>query len=577
MSDWIHPTKYVLDESTSNGFDSQKRRFYSTGLVLNNSMTSGKIDFVPINWKRVNWYACGPTVYDSAHLGHARNYVSFDIIRRVLEEYFGYDVNLVMNITDIDDKIINRSKEQNRENYLDLAREFEAEFFEDMKRLNVKLPDVVTRVSEFVPEIIEFISKIISRKYAYESEGSVYFDVEAFRNSNKHVYGRMEPNSVATASNTLEGEDEVGIHSKEKRSPLDFALWKKVKGDEPSWESPWGRGRPGWHIECSVMASHTLGFPIDIHSGGIDLRFPHHDNELAQTEAYYDKVQWVNYFLHSGHLHIHGSKMSKSLKNFTTIRDILKVYSPRQTRMLFLLHKWDTPMNYSPETSFQEAIAVDKIFINFFANVRARLRNCSFGSSFRNDEDGEKLRIEIENSIKLVDEYLCDNVNTPEVIQTLKQLVSQANTYMNSKTDNQLVRTLLNRCAKFVYRILFIFGLCNDRDRLSYGEDFQSNDGAIEDLAGNYIEIIGGLRGHVKGESKRLLSAAKKERKANPKTGDKSDKDFVDEVLDSSFSLLSICDQVRDKQLPKLNIVLEDGPDGTFVWKSIPSCDNPQN
>ncbi|KAH8738684.1 cysteinyl-tRNA synthetase [Cryptosporidium ryanae] len=556
MSDWVHPTERVSDESVSNGPDSQRRRFYSTGLVLNNSMTGGKVEFVPVNSKRVNWYACGPTVYDSAHLGHARNYVSFDVIRRVLEEYFGYDVNLVMNITDIDDKIINRSKEQGRGNYLDLAREFETEFFEDMKQLNVKLPDVVTRVSEFVPEIIEFISKIISRKYAYESEGSVYFDVEAFRSSNKHVYGRMEPSSVATASR----EDETGLYDKEKRSPLDFALWKKVKGDEPSWESPWGRGRPGWHIECSVMASHTLGFPIDIHSGGIDLRFPHHDNELAQTEAYYDEVQWVNYFLHSGHLHIHGSKMSKSLKNFTTIRDVLKVYSPRQTRMLFLLHKWDTPMNYSPETSFQEAIAVDKIFINFFANVRARLRSSSMGSSLRNDEDGERLRVEIENSIKLVDEYLRDNINTPDAIQALKQLVSQANTYMNSKTDGQITYTLLN----------------SDKDRLTYGDDSLSGEGAAEHLLGDYVEVIGGLRSHVKGESRKLLSAAKKERKANPKAADRSEKDFVDEVLDSSFSLLSICDQVRDKQLAKLNIVLEDGPDGTFVWKSVSSRDNPQ-
>lgn len=406
MADWIAPTRCFsnADEGGEPG-SSSKRCSYTTGLMLNNSMTGGKTEFIPVNGRRVNWYACGPTVYDSAHLGHARNYVTFDMIRRVLDEYFGYDVYLVMNITDIDDKIIKRSNEEKRANFLELAREFEFEFFNDMKALNIKMPDVITRVSEFIPEIIEFITTIISRGFAYESDGSVYFDVETFRADEKHVYGRMEPKSVADASRVLEGEGELGEHLKDKKSPLDFALWKKAKPEEPCWDSPWGKGRPGWHIECSVMASNTLGFPIDIHSGGIDLRFPHHDNELAQSEAHYDQTQWVNYFLHSGHLHIHGSKMSKSLKNFTTIQEILKNHSPRHVRMLFLLHKWDAPMNYSPETSLQEAVAVDKTFANFFANVKARLRASYLNNSLKHDIEEEKLRLAIESSSEKVSCY----------------------------------------------------------------------------------------------------------------------------------------------------------------------------
>ena len=304
----------------------------------------------------VTWYMCGPTVYDSSHLGHAKTYICFDIIRRLMTDYFGYNVKLCMNITDIDDKIIARSNEQKRD-WNELSRHWETEFFKDMEALNVRLPNVITRVSEYVPEIITFIDQIVKNGYAYESNGSVYFDVLKFANEPNHTYAKLEPTSFGDAQKLKEGEGALSAATEgDKRNAQDFALWKKSKPGEPLWESPWGPGRPGWHIECSAMAHEIFKeFPIDIHSGGCDLRFPHHDNELAQSEAYYGCDNWIRHFWHTGHLHIDNLKMSKSLKNFLTIRDILANYSARQVRFLFLMHKWDGIINFSPENSFAEA------------------------------------------------------------------------------------------------------------------------------------------------------------------------------------------------------------------------------
>ena len=243
-----------------------------------------------------------------------------------------------MNITDIDDKIINKAKETEKP-FMEIARHFETEFLDDMKSLNVALPDVITRVTEYVPEIVDYIAKIIENGYAYESNGSVYFAVSVFDEAENHSYPKLEPGNKGNQALLAEGEGALTIENPDKRGPNDFALWKKVKEGEPSWESPWGPGRPGWHIECSAMASAIFDkHPIDIHTGGVDLKFPHHDNEIAQSEAYYNCNQWIKYFWHTGHLHIDGQKMSKSLKNFTTIKEILEVYNQRQIRYMFLIH-----------------------------------------------------------------------------------------------------------------------------------------------------------------------------------------------------------------------------------------------
>jgi len=314
-------------------------------------------------------------------MGHARTYVSFDILKRIMTDYFGYNVKLVMNITDIDDKIIRKANEQNI-SFEEISRKYEGEFLEDMKRLNVSLPDSITRVSEFVPEIVSFIEKIIENGYAYESKGSVYFDVSKYSTHPDHTYAKLEPTSVNNKELMAEGEGVLtNSEAPEKRGEADFALWKKSKENEPKWQSPWGEGRPGWHIECSAMAAGIFKkYPIDIHTGGVDLRFPHHDNEIAQSEAYYNCDNWINYFWHTGHLHIHGKKMSKSLKNFLTIKEILNDFNPRQIRFLFLLHTWSSLMSYTTEKSLPEAVSKERKFTEFFRTVKAATRNIQIGT-----------------------------------------------------------------------------------------------------------------------------------------------------------------------------------------------------
>lgn len=401
-------------------------------------------------------------MYDHSHMGHARSYMTFDIIRRVLSNYFGYEVFFVQNVTDIDDKIIKRARQRYLfEKYLkridsneiseaqvksdvkkgleivqtklstetdegkqrmmkeilmkveklsistislqDLAenasdvlqdvldteygkdvednsiftslpKEFEAEYNQDMISLNILPPTIVTRVSEYVPEIVNFIEVIIKNGFAYESNGSIYFDSKKFNMS--HKYALLLPEAMGDTNALNEGEGDLFRAStgSEKKDQADFVLWKKSKPGEPKYSSPWGEGRPGWHIECSVMAKEILGDQMDIHSGGIDLRFPHHENEIAQSRAFFNSGEsWVNYFLHSGHLNIKGLKMSKSLKNFITIKEALTRNTQRQLRFAFLLHPWKDTLNYSDKT-IVDSISFEKSIIELFLNVKDLIR-----------------------------------------------------------------------------------------------------------------------------------------------------------------------------------------------------------
>ncbi|NXR65315.1 SYCM protein, partial [Rhadina sibilatrix] len=312
-----------------------------SGIVAYNSRSRSKEPLVLATEGVATWYSCGPTVYDHAHLGHACSYVRFDIIRRIMTRFFGIEVLMVMGITDIDDKIIKRANEMNM-SPVALARIYEEDFKQDMAALKVLPPTVYMRVTDNIPQIISFIKTIISNGQAYAtSQGNVYFDVKSWGKR----YG------VLTAINPDTQDEAV---DSDKRHGKDFALWKAAKPQEIYWNSPWGKGRPGWHIECSTISSAVFGKQLDIHTGGIDLAFPHHENEIAQCEVYHQCEQWGNYFLHSGHLHVKGSKekMSKSLKNYITIKDFLKKCSSDQFRMFCLRGRYSSGSGVlSPECS----------------------------------------------------------------------------------------------------------------------------------------------------------------------------------------------------------------------------------
>jgi cysteinyl-tRNA synthetase len=312
-------------------------------LKVFNTLTNQKEEFVPLNGKRVLMYACGPTVYDMSHLGHARMFTNFDVIQRYLR-FSGYEVTFVRNITDVDDKIINRAKERGMLPEK-LARQYTYSFWHDMNQLNVAPPDVEPRCTEFMQPMIQFIEGLITKGHAYVSGSDVYFDVPSFKQ-----YGKLKKQSV---EDLLSGAREQ-VRSQEelkelKRSPVDFALWKGAATSEPGWQSPWGWGRPGWHLECSTMVKHVLGETIDIHGGGEDLTFPHHENEIAQSEALHGKP-FARYWLHNSFVNVNDEKMSKSLGNFKTIEDILKNYSADTIRMFILQTHYRSPIDFTVES-----------------------------------------------------------------------------------------------------------------------------------------------------------------------------------------------------------------------------------
>jgi cysteinyl-tRNA synthetase len=295
--------------------------------------------------KSLNWYTCGPTVYDDAHIGHARTYVLLDVARRIAE-HKGFDVQFAMNITDVDDKIIKSNVD---------PKVYEEKFWDNMKTLNVRLPTHVTRVTEFIPQIISYIQKIIENGYAYTLSDGVYFDTQHYK-MNGFKYDIFRTESLC----------DIEDANQHKRHVHDFALWK-LTTNGIHWSSPWGNGRPGWHIECSVMALEVFRHEdIDIHSGGIDLCFPHHQNEVAQVNAYRNDVvhNWVEAFMHTGHLHIDGRKMSKSLKNFITIDNLLKELTPRQVRLLFLMKHYRQNMTFTTDI-YKEIIKLDHKIAEF--------------------------------------------------------------------------------------------------------------------------------------------------------------------------------------------------------------------
>jgi len=319
-------------------------------LRIYNTLTGKKDEFVPLEKGKVGMYVCGPTVYDTSHIGHARAVVVFDVIFRWFRES-GYDVRYVRNFTDVDDKIIKRANESGMD-CLEISEKYIREFHDEMDSLNVLRPTIEPKATEHIHEIIQFIESLIAKEKAYYVEGSdVFFSIGSFKEYGK--LSRRNPDDMVAGSRVAVDEN--------KRDPRDFTLWKPSKPGEPYWESPWGKGRPGWHIECSAMSHKYLGAGFDIHGGGKDLIFPHHENEIAQSEAAFGK-QFVHYWIHNGFVDINNEKMSKSLGNFTMIKDVLKDYHPEVIRMFLLSKHYRSPIDYN-ENSMDEVISgLDRIY-----------------------------------------------------------------------------------------------------------------------------------------------------------------------------------------------------------------------
>lgn len=391
---------------------------------LYNSMTNKKEEFRPIEEGKVSMYSCGPTVYNYFHIGNARPFIIFDTLRRYFE-YCGCEVSFVQNFTDIDDKMIKRANEEGI-TVKELADRFIAEYFIDAKGLGIKEATVHPKATENIDSIVELIKTLEDKGYAYAAGGDVYFSVKKFKE-----YGKLshQPLENLEAGARIEVDDV-------KKDPMDFALWKAKKEGEPFWESPWSEGRPGWHIECSAMANKYLGKTIDIHSGGKDLIFPHHENEIAQSECA-NCAPFANYWLHNGYINVDNKKMSKSLNNFFTVRDVAKEFPYIVIRFFMLSAHYRNPINFSHELLTQAQTGLERI--------ETCIKNMEFLSkSAPNGEIGEDIKNALDGFKKQFMDAMDDDINTADAISTLFDIVKYANTNFNENTPLDALQSALS-------------------------------------------------------------------------------------------------------------------------------------
>ena len=380
-------------------------------MKIYNTLTRKKEEFVPIDENEIKVYVCGPTVYNFFHIGNARPFVVFDTLRKYLE-YCGKNVKFVQNFTDVDDKIINKAREEGVKAG-EVSEKYIEEYYKDAKALNVEKASVHPKVTENMDEIISFVQGLIDKGFAYEVDGDVYYSTRKFKD-----YGKLSKQNIED----LESGARIEVGDK-KKDPLDFALWKAQKtSDELAWKSPWGMGRPGWHIECSVMSTKYLGETIDIHAGGQDLTFPHHENEIAQTEAQTGKP-FANYWMHNGYITIDNEKMSKSKGNFFTVRDILKDYDGEVMRYFLLSGHYRNPINFSRELMEQAKSSLARM-----QNAKNNLKHLSENGS-GNITEGEAK--EFEKLLLYRDKFIAamdDDLNTADAISVVFELIKEINT-----------------------------------------------------------------------------------------------------------------------------------------------------
>lgn len=414
-----------------------------------------------INDNRINMFVCGPTVYDDAHIGHGRTYISFDTIKRYLE-HIGYAVFYLQNITDVDDKIINRAKETNQEP-LDIARKYEKRYIEDMHKLNVFGVNLFARATDHMPEIIDQIERLIELGYAYETEDGIYFEIAKFPEFGKLANRKPEE---------LESHREIAKTT--KKSQNDFALWKKREDkDEITWDSPWGKGRPGWHIEDTAITEYYFGPQYDIHGGGLDLIFPHHEAEITQMESVSGKAPMVEFWLHTGFLNVSGEKMSKSLNNFITIRELLEEVEPDTFRFFVLSTHYRSPIDFSKDNLHQAEATLNRIR-NYYARVAEKATGNNGESEFLN-QYSDKFYTAMD-----------DDFHTPRAIKSIFNLINATNFDELSENDFTAIKNFLDTVSD-IFGISFLI---------------EEDNGSSDEL----LELIGDIRTQLRSEKQYDLS-----------------------------------------------------------------------
>jgi len=483
-------------------------------LKIYNTLTGKKEDFAPLKPGEVKIYTCGVTVYDYNHVGHGRSLIVFDMIRRYLR-YLGYNVIFVRNFTDVDDKIINRAKNECLP-FSVISDKFIKEYFDDAEKFRIEPADVEPRVTTHIPDIINFIQKLIDAGYAYEADGDVYFSVRKFKE-----YGKLSKRSI---DELLAGARiEPG---EKKRDPLDFALWKSAKAGEPYWESPWGKGRPGWHTECCAMIFKHLGETIDIHGGGLDLTFPHHENEIAQAEALTGKP-FARYWIHNGLVTVNGQKMSKSLGNYITLKEIYSKYEPDILRLLVLSVHYRSPLDFSWDKMEETKKAYERLK-NAIEEAEV-LNKLPIEENFEGD-----LYNAIQKAQSGFYSAMSDDFNTPEALASLFGLVRE----MNILRDKAIKHGGISKKAL---------------------ESYKEAAKTLHDIGRDIFGLFDSLQPCVKQEEVKVIE---KEESIN--------EDLIQVLIEAREKArkekqFAIADLIRDK-LAEKGIILEDTPFGT-KWK----------